>query len=569
VNLIGLCIRERYDVTSLLGQGGMSAVYLAQDRMMPRPVALKTIRPDHADGAEGERSRQALLEEASLASRLNHPGIVTIHDLFELEGLVCIVMEYVEGLTLEKAIRIGAFTDRPATLAMLYRIADALDYAHNRGIVHRDIKPSNILIRTDVAGAEVKIADFGIARESSRGGTLSTTAMGTLGYMAPEQAQGRRVDRHADQFSLAIVAHELLTGRLPYPSKQAVGVLAPAPDASLGPSAAHVLRAALNSLPEARYRTCRDFVTALEWSLRPAQEPEPTPSRPGKKRKEFPWKYGAGLAALLVLLLAFVAFRRFQPVEGADSPRTSARDGLEYAWIPGGEFRMGCVPNDSDCDDDEKPRHPVTLTRGFWLGRTEVTVAAFEKFVAGANAKMPDAPDFNSGWREKGQPVVNVSWDEASAFCYWAGGQLPTEAQWEYAARAGKDGLRYPWGDTIDRANANYGANDGSSGLAQGADRWVTAAPPASFPPNDWGLYDMAGNIMEWTRDWYSPRYFGEGPAADPQGPVTGRAHICRGGGWNTGPGALRCSFRIAGTPDLRRDFVGFRCALPQAPTQP
>jgi formylglycine-generating enzyme required for sulfatase activity/predicted Ser/Thr protein kinase len=570
MNLVSQCIRERYDVLSLLGQGGMSAVYLAQDRLMPRTVALKTIRPDQSDGSGGERTRLALLDEATMASRLNHPGIVTIHDRFELDGWVCIVMEYVEGLTLEKAIRIGAFTDRTAALRILFRIADALDYAHGRGVVHRDIKPSNILIRTDVPDAETKIADFGIARETSRGAATSTTAMGTLGYMAPEQAQGRRVDGRADQFSLAIVAHELLTGNLPYPSKQAVGILAPAPDPALGTSGAHAFRAALNPIPESRYPSCRDFVTALEWSLRPAQQPLPTPefqhARPGQqfwKSKRF-----AALSGLFVLAAGFAIFWQFRPTNAIGSSATNAKDGLEYVWIPKGEFQMGCVPNDPDCDPDEKPRHAVTLTKGFWMGRTDVTVAAYESFVGATGGKMPEAPEFNPSWRERSHPVVNVSWDEASAFCEWVGGRLPTEAEWEYAARAGKDGNRYPWGDTIDHADANYGSDDGRGGLAQGADRWVNTSPVGSFPANDWGLVDMSGNVLQWTKDWYAQTYYGSSAPADPHGPISGIMHIFRGGAWTTPAKMLRSSWRFWGTPDARRDFIGFRCAMDQAPVQ-
>jgi formylglycine-generating enzyme required for sulfatase activity/predicted Ser/Thr protein kinase len=570
MNLVSQCIRERYDVLSLVGQGGMSAVYLAQDRLMPRTVALKTIRPDQSDGTEGERTRLALLDEASMASRLNHPGIVTIHDRFELEGLVCIVMEYVEGLTLEKAIRIGAFTDRPAASRILFRIADALDYAHARGVVHRDIKPSNILIRTDVPDAEIKIADFGIAREVSRGPTSSTTAIGTLGYMAPEQAQGKRVDGRADQFSLAIVARELLTGNLPYSSRQAVGVLPPAPDPSLGTGAGHIFRAALSPIPESRYRSCRDFVTALEWCLRPVQQPVSNPQtrQPAPPSQFWKSKRLAALGGVFVLALVFAMAWRFRWTDTIESPVTNAKDGLEYVWIPKGEFRMGCVPNDPDCDGDEKPRHTVTLTKGVWMGRTDVTVAAFKLFVAASGDSMPQAPEFNPGWRERNHPVVNVSWDEASAFCEWTGGRLPTEAEWEYAARAGREGNRYPWGDTIDHAIANYGTDDGSAGLAQGGDRWVTTSPTGSFRPNDWGLADMAGNVTQWTKDWYSPTYYSESPAMDPRGPTLGTMHVFRGGGWSTSPKALRCSWRYAGTPEVRRDFIGFRCAMERAPAK-
>jgi len=567
---VGQCIHDRYDILSVLGQGGMSVVYLAQDRTMARKVALKTIRPDQSDEMDGQQNRLALLEEARLACSLNYSGIVTIHDRFELDGMVCIVMEYVEGLTLEKAIRIGAFTDRPAALRLLFRIADALDYAHSRNIVHRDVKPSNIIIRTDVADGEVKIADFGIAREAARGTTASTTAIGTLGYMSPEQAQGRRVDGRADQFSLAIVAHELLTRKLPYPSRQAVGVLSPAPDPGLGTGAVEVFRAALSVVPASRYRSCRDFIVALEWNLRPVV-PSPGVQTKTAPRQASPWQgrrlgiAGGGLL-LLIAVAMFGRSRWADTLKAYESPITNAKDGLEYTWIPAGEFRMGCVPNDPDCDSDEKPRHAVTLTNGFWIGRTEVTVAAFDTFVATNAGKMPDAPEFNPGWGAKDHPIVNVSWMEASAFCEWTGGRLPTEAEWEYSARGGKDGAIYPWGDTINHSNANYGTDDGSAGLIQGADRWLQTSPGASFPANDWSLADMAGNVNEWTKDWYSATYYKESPSVDPRGPASGVQHVFRSGGWGNPPKAMRSSWRYSGTPDVRRDFIGFRCALEQTP---
>ncbi len=567
MSLVGQCIRDRYDVLSLLGQGGMGAVYLAQDRTMPRKVALKTIRPGQADEEEGQRNRRALLDEASLASRLNYSGIVTIYDLFELEGMVCIAMEYVEGITLEKAIRIGAFTDRPAALRILFRIADALDYAHSRGVIHRDVKPSNILIRTDVEGGQTKIADFGIARESARGTTASTTAIGTIGYMAPEQAQGRRVDRRADQFSLAIVAHELLAGALPYPSRQAVGVLAPAPYASLGTRAQDVFRAALSRLPESRYGGCREFVAALEWSLTPAaQIPASPQNAPTRRRLRWRRPPRAALAAGLALILLAAAGLILARWREVKSPITNGKDNLEYVWIPPGQFQMGCVPNDPDCDTDERPRHSVTLSRGFWLGRTDVTVGAFDGFIMAAGGKMPEAPPFNPNWRDKDHPIVNVSWDEAEAFCEWAGGRLPTEAEWEYAARAGRDGTRYPWGDAIEHANANYGTDDGRGHPIPAPGSPAATSRAGSYPANDWGLADMAGNVTQWVKDWYSPAYYNDGVSADPRGPATGRVRVFRGGCWAAYARALRSSNRLGATPDVRQAFIGFRCALDQTP---
>jgi hypothetical protein len=154
---------------------------------------------------------------------------------------------------------------------------------------------------------------------------------------------------------------------------------------------------------------------------------------------------------------------------------TNPKDGLPYVWIPPGEFRMGATPGDTEAGADEKPRHPVRITKGFWLGATPVTVAAYKRFARENRREMPPVPDFNPEWSKEDHPVVRVTWDEAAAYCEWAGGRLPTEAQWEYAARGGSDGLKYSWGNEITPENANYSGS-----------KWKGTSPVRSYPPNAW-----------------------------------------------------------------------------------
>jgi formylglycine-generating enzyme required for sulfatase activity len=248
-----------------------------------------------------------------------------------------------------------------------------------------------------------------------------------------------------------------------------------------------------------------------------------------------------------------------------DQIRVNPKDGLEYVWIPEGAFEMGCVPGDQDCYPEEKPAHRVNLSRGFWMGRTEVPVAAYEKFAAATNDGMPEAPGsgaqpgYNDDWSKKSHPMVKVTWDEAAAFCRWAGGRLPTEAEWEYAARGGVEGLKYPWGNDRTHDQANYWRTGGQ-------DHWEHTAPAGSFPPNAFGLYDMAGNVYEWVADWFSESYYAASPGDDPQGPPRGKLRVARGGAGFLNPAVLRISTRMRSAPDTRNVSVGLRCVAGEAP---
>jgi serine/threonine-protein kinase len=275
----------RYKIVRELGRGAMGVVYLATDPTIGRPVAIKTIRLGEVTNAEERaRLRERLFREARSAGVLSHPGIVTIYDMEEQDDIAYIAMEYVNGPTLDQLIS-GQPLPADRMFSILGQAAVALDYAHQKGIVHRDIKPANIMVTEDGLS---KITDFGIAKISTNEQfTMTGAIVGTPHYMAPEQVQGLAVDGRADQFSLAVITFEMLTGEKPFTGEQLTTVVykivaeEPVPahrlNSTLNQQITNVLRRALAKKPDARYPNCQKFVDALEAACAAAKGWQPVP----------------------------------------------------------------------------------------------------------------------------------------------------------------------------------------------------------------------------------------------------------------------------------------------------
>jgi serine/threonine-protein kinase len=275
----------RYKIVRELGRGAMGVVYLATDPTIGRPVAIKTIRLGEVSNAEERaRLRERLFREARSAGVLSHPGIVTIYDMEAQDDLAYIAMEYVNGPTLDQLIS-GQPLPADRMFSILGQAAVALDYAHQKGIVHRDIKPANIMVTEDGLS---KITDFGIAKISTNEQfTMTGAIVGTPHYMAPEQVQGLAVDGRADQFSLAVITFEMLTGEKPFTGEQLTTVVYkivaedPVPahrlNSTLNQQITNVLRRALAKKPDDRYPNCEAFVDALEAACAAAKGWKPLP----------------------------------------------------------------------------------------------------------------------------------------------------------------------------------------------------------------------------------------------------------------------------------------------------
>jgi formylglycine-generating enzyme required for sulfatase activity len=257
--------------------------------------------------------------------------------------------------------------------------------------------------------------------------------------------------------------------------------------------------------------------------------------------------------------------------------KLNPKDHQQYSWIPAGKFMMGCSPNDHNCSADESPQHPVEITKGFWMGQTPVTVGAWKAFSAAASKPtLPIADSFgrkiNGATGDDNQPAVEVTWDDAKGYCQWAGMRLPTEAEWEYAARGGTPGATYA--DDIDKI-AWYGDNSGKKPFDSAeAFRFDSSKYEKRLfgngngpkdvklkAANPWGLYDMLGNVAQWVSDYYGPTWYMVSESQDPTGPKQGTQRVLRGGSWNAMLNSVRVSNRITNPPGDRVSTFGFRCA--------
>jgi len=260
-----------------------------------------------------------------------------------------------------------------------------------------------------------------------------------------------------------------------------------------------------------------------------------------------------GLFALALSLVNNFYFGRFD----ADLPRERAgKDGALLVLIPAGAFTMG----DAAWEPDEAPKHEVALN-AFYIDKLEITVARYARFLAATGHEAPFRWEQAKLDKDGDRPVVGVSWDDAQAYAQWVGRRLPTEAEWEKAAR-GTDGRTYPWGNEDPTERHAQFANPNETPKWHG---YSTLALVGSHElgKSPYGVHDLAGNVSEWTADWFDSDYYARSPAANPKGPeVTVRnERSVRGGGWAANEHGMRTTIRAGCLPSRRLSDIGFRCA--------
>ncbi len=523
-----------YEITEKIGAGAMATVYKAIDLNLDRTVAVKVL----PDNLASDRGFVALFaREARTAAKLSHPNVVTIHRVGEVDDIHYFAMNYIDGKSLSGIIEDRGKLPVNEVIHIVSEVCKALEYTHSEGVMHRDIKPANIML--DKLG-NVIVTDFGIAR--AVGATrlpLTRYGIGTAEYMSPEQAQGENIDCRTDIYSLGVTLYEMLTGRVPFRGTDMVSI-----------------------------------------AMKHTQEPPPPP-------RELDASIPVWLEAVVLKCLAKHPDERYQSAkelrDALQKKTIVGRDGAEMMLIPAGEFKMG-----SNDYDDEKPVHTVYLD-AFHMDKYEVTNARYAEFLNeygkttdAVGHELIDIDGYYSLIEKSGSiyraqkgyenhPVTMVSWYGAAAYAQFYGKRLPTEAEWEKAARGGLEGKKYPWGDEIDPTKANYDS-DGSRGWTI-EDMLKYLKPVDSLPPNGYGLYNMAGNVWEWCADEFDANYYSKSPKNNPTGPgipvrfangdftnVKGSC-VLRGGSWRSFTNYLRCAYRYGDDANNTYYNNGFRCS--------
>ena len=343
---------NRYELGSEIGRGGMGVVYRATDTQVKRAVAVKTLP---AVMSHNQDLMRRFTSEVQHASKLEHPNIVRVYDVGEDDGTHFYVMQYIDGPDLRSRMKSKGRYSVDETISIISQVADALGYAHSQGIVHRDIKPENILLDSD---GVAHVADFGIAKATE--GTRTTRGMlGTPEYMSPEQVKGKSVDGRSDQYSLAVVAYEMLTGRTPFKTEgddpwaqinMHLNTAVPNPRTTVPDIPTHVANALLQALakkPEQRFSSCEEFVMSLRGEIEAV-----VPNERGRAKKQVAWKIplvvGLSCAVAWVVWPSCGNIRAPQRQHSTHSPQAKAVNQVAFISTIDGVSRVVAVTPGSD-----------------------------------------------------------------------------------------------------------------------------------------------------------------------------------------------------------------------------
>jgi eukaryotic-like serine/threonine-protein kinase len=579
----------QHRIVRLLGRGGMGEVYEVEHELTGKRHALKLLI---AEVMEVPGALERFRREAKVMARLEHPGVVRVDFAGEDEGRHWLRMELMPGrqvegkrvITLEEYVEAkGGRLPESEVKKLTEEIIEALVHAHGQGLVHRDLKPANVLLD----GERLKIADFGLVNaagadwmdtqirstvinqdeedtlidDGSGTGSRSRAIMGTYSFMSPEQKKGQPADARSDLYAVGLMVFRMLTG-LESPGMKRPSELG----LSLDTGWDAWLIKTLDEKPADRFPTAEEMITALSF------KEAPVASSPTAKPKLHPFLESDELPDSVPFAKADVpagsppsslpqkTSEPFPPKVDRPAFVFSEEDdervsfsvpslGLQMISVQAGNFMMGSSGEVGR--RSEESLHQVILSQSFYLGKYEVTQGQWERV-------MGNNPSYFKG---SDRPVEQVSWNDAVAFCkkltetekragmLTAGMayQLPTEAQWEYACRAGTT-TAYSFGENLTSRQANI-------------DEVVDETTPVGkYPANAWGFHDMHGNVWEWCEDCYGT--YPTGSVRDPLGQRNPSFRVRRGGSWGNSEEDARCASRIKSGPVINFYALGFRLSL-------
>lgn len=570
-----------YQLVRHLGDGALGSTYLAQHRFLKRPFVIKILNSELTQDADFIRRLEA---EATLLSTFDHPNIVKVHNVSEASGQYFLVTDAVIDEKGDATNLFDYFRQKGGRLSedeivkIGLQIASALDYLHEKGhaaepFAHRGLKPTNVLINKHKE--TIQISDVGLSKvvgpsnymtslyrvlAEKMGQSVEALPKKQLSFLhhylflAPEQKWDKTLTSavKADVYAFGVLLYFLLTGKYPEGAFEMPSQIAPHYKLSWD----KIVKLCLSADPAKRPSSLTQLLQGLTDHVEEQAE-EPTPSlkpvlKPAEiQRPEFEPDPGAIFQAELTV-------GKYQPEPEEQKELKPLL--CEMVVIRGGHFERGSNKGGRD----EIPRHQVYLN-SFAIDIHPVSNEQYVQFleVMGGEKdhnnndiirlresrikRLGGKLSIESGYSK--HPVVGVTWYGAVAYAKWVGKRLPTEAEWEVAAAGGVEGNVYPSGADIDRTQANYFSSDTTSVM--------------SYPPNGFGLYDMAGNVYEWCQDWYDYHYYNLSVQEpnNPKGPLQGVYRVLRGGCWKSLKEDLRCSHRHRNNPGTMNGTYGFRCA--------
>jgi formylglycine-generating enzyme required for sulfatase activity len=548
-----ILLDDRYRPIKFLGEGGFGRTFQAIDeKRLNTPCVIKQFLPQQAGSAALAKATELFQQEAKRLQELGkHPQIPDLEAFFPQDGRLYLVQDFIDGQNLLEEFQNQGKLKEPQIRIILTELLPVLQFIHDNQVIHRDIKPENI-IRSKTG--QLFLIDFGVSKETS--GTILTrvgTVTGTPGYAPPEQFRGM-VYHSSDLYSLAVTCVRLLTGhfqkidgsdqlfdtnRMEWQWQKYV---------SLSQELTTVLETMLQDIPVKRYQSATEVLAALA----------------NQKTIVIPTSQTQTFQNPLKQIFQFISPPTNPPKPPANTnvninPQSSFTEDLgngvklEMIAIPGGTFLMGSPASEAERQDYESPQHQVTVP-SFFMGKYPLTQAQYQVIIG-------NNPSYFKG---NNRPVETVSWDDAVLFCQKLSQRtgksyrLPSEAEWEYACRAGTK-TPFSFGDNITPDLVNYDGYYPYKSAPKGKYRQQTT-DVETFTPNSFGLYDMHGNVWEWCEDDWHENYINAPTDGSAWNSRSGsNTKVLRGGSWYNDAKGCRAACRAWISRDHRHYGWGFR----------